>query len=442
MHRLVRFAVLGLVVGLLLVQTAAAAPRKDAVSKGAAPEVFGFNPGDGPAGTKITVQGSGLEKTRGVLFCVGKTSREAKFKVVSDAELQVIAPAYYRAGTSAILAVFSSNGATVCLPASVRDVDRLESRGDRDATFYHVLNHGVATAPNGIVLVDEGGVSQAPRSAPVAFVRNGGTLYDAEHFSGLLIHEPRAVIQADERRNAAFRPIQVPVITASLGIEPFIYHRPDSFGGAATAPPVVQAMRPDRAQPGDFLTLTGTGFSETNQVLFLADGFGPSPGEAGFRIVSDRQLEVELPDNARGSGYLIVVNPQGATLVANRLDVTPYLSRSDQRSLRHAGFPGSSRAPQRPVILVDSNSIVNDGGGGAIYFVQKGGLVTHTGGGCTFLVKSGGRVSFGGSGGQRVFYETGAEIDGAPRNGKSESTSEVGSLSISVLPTKMQISSR
>jgi hypothetical protein len=439
MKRFVKLAWLGPVLGLVLIHAVSAAPPK-----GTAPEVFSFSPGDGPAGTQITVKGVGLEKTRDVLFCVGITAREARFKVVSDAELLVTAPACYLGGASAILAILSPTGATVCMPASAREVDGLESRNEGPGTFYHVLNNGLAKSAEGIVLVEDGGVSQAPHQAPMAFVRNGGTLHDVERFSGLLIHEPRSVIQGKRGRNATFRPVQVPVITASLGIEPFVYHKPDSFDAAATAPPHVHGLQPARVQPGDILKLTGTGFSETNEVLFNSDHVGGRLVAAGFRIVSNRQLEVEVPDNAHGSGYLIVINPKGATLVAEPHDVTPYVSKSDRKQLQR--LPASHRpivpvVPDRPLIGVNSHAVVNDGGGGAIFLVDQGGLITHTGGGCLFFVKKGGRIAVDG-GGQTVFYETGAEVGNANQNRKSESYREVDSLSLSTVAKKLQIIAR
>jgi hypothetical protein len=375
---------------------------------------------------------------------VGKVPREARFKVVSDAELQVTAPVCLRGGASAILAISSENGATVCIPASVRDVEQMESGSLGDAALCHVLNHGVAMEPTGIVLVEEGGVSRAPDAMPIAFVHKGGVLYDAERFSGLLVYEPGAVIKGDSRHRSPFRPIQVPAITASVGVEPFVYHRPNTFDGAATAPPVVQALRPELSQPGDILTLTGTGLSESTEVLFVSDGLGGrAPQTAGFRVVSDGELEVELPDNSRGSGYLIVVNPKGATLVASRSDVAPYISARDRVQMRVSrGAGGGGHSLERPLIRVGAQSVVSDGGGSAIYFVDQGGLIARTGGSCLFFVKSGGRVSFGGSGGQQVFYETGAEVEGNTHGRKSESFREVDSLSVSLVRQKLQIAAQ
>ncbi|HLJ10305.1 MAG TPA: IPT/TIG domain-containing protein, partial [Planctomycetaceae bacterium] len=61
-------------------------------------EIFSFSPSEGPAGTTIKVTGTGFENARHVLFCVGRTGRMAKFKVVSDEQIEVTAPPYLHAG--------------------------------------------------------------------------------------------------------------------------------------------------------------------------------------------------------------------------------------------------------------------------------------------------------------------------------------------------------
>src|SRR5262249_16866203 len=74
-----------------------------------APEIFSIDPGEGPAGTVVKVTGSGFEQTRYVLFAAGRTGQQAKFKVLSDKELEVTAPAYLREGTSATVVVVTGS---------------------------------------------------------------------------------------------------------------------------------------------------------------------------------------------------------------------------------------------------------------------------------------------------------------------------------------------
>src|SRR5690348_14599121 len=102
------------------------------------PEIFSFNPAEGPAGTVIRLKGTGFERTRYVLFCTGRTGRNAQFKVVSDSELTVTAPPYLRSGVEATLVVITPTAATVGMPPSVLDVDSQRGKGT-SANFYHVL---------------------------------------------------------------------------------------------------------------------------------------------------------------------------------------------------------------------------------------------------------------------------------------------------------------
>ncbi len=216
-------------------------------AKSSAPEIFGINPGEGPAGTVIKVTGSGFERTRYVLFAAGRTGQQAKFKVVSDKELEVTAPTYLRGGTSATLAVVTPNGATVGMPASVLEVDPQQHKKGNEATFYRVLNGGVLqSASQGIVLVENGGTAvAAPEQSVICFLKKGATLLNADRFSGLAIHEPGANFQTGPNPyNPSTRLMRVPVITASVGVEPFIYYRPETPNTVAESPPVVQSMTP------------------------------------------------------------------------------------------------------------------------------------------------------------------------------------------------------
>src|SRR5262245_23762877 len=82
-------AVLSLVIGFVLcaIVHAARVPKTT-------PEIFSIEPGEGPAGTVVKVIGAGFEHTRYVLFAAGRTGQQAKFKVLSDKQLEVTAPNY------------------------------------------------------------------------------------------------------------------------------------------------------------------------------------------------------------------------------------------------------------------------------------------------------------------------------------------------------------
>src|SRR5207302_4065206 len=123
-------------------------------------------------------------------------------------------------------------------------------------------------------------------------------LLAADRFSGLVIHEPGAILSADQSHpsSSSTRLMKVREISASLGIEPFLYHRPTSSDAPAESPPVVKSVAPRQIPLGGILTLKGTGFSGTSEVLFIAGGGANEVLTGDFRIVSDERLEVEVPE--------------------------------------------------------------------------------------------------------------------------------------------------
>lgn len=418
---------------LFMVAVLSAAP----LQKGK-PEIFSISPAEGPAGTTIKVTGTGFDHTRYVLFSAGRTGQRAKFKVISDRELEVKAPPYFRPGTSATLVVVTTLAATVGVPASVLDVDQTHSGSDA-GTFYHVLKNGYLKAPQGIVLIDEGGTAEAHEGAAICFVKNGGVLLDADRFRGLVIHEPRATLRTSARpHSVSGRLMQVAEISASIGIEPFVYYRPDAPPSLAESPPHVTSASPSRVPDGGLLTLHGKGFSETSEVRFISSRNFGNGRTAGFRIVSDKRLEVEVPENMVGNPLLVVVNPKGATLVAGRNEFVPYVGRH-KRPWRPVAWKPRHQSLANPVLVVDANSVVDDGSGSRAFFIANGGRVAHSGGGCVFFVKDGGHLSVGGSGGQTVFHEPKADLADDVKGRSAQSIIEVQSLNVSLLSATFEV---
>jgi hypothetical protein len=406
----------------------------------AAPEIFSISPGEGPAGTVIKVTGTGFERTRYVLFAAGRTGQQAKFKVISDKELEVTAPKYLRGGTSATLAVVTPNGATVGMPASVLDVDHRQRGAGNEATFYRVHPGGMLHSVNeGIVLVEEGGVAAAPEKSILCLVKNGGTLQNTDRFSGLAIHEPKAVFEAGPNpHNPSTRLMRVPVITASVGVEPFVYFRSESASTLAESPPTVQSIAPGRVPAGGVLTLHGKGLSETSEVLFLADEATRSVLSADFQIVSDTELDVQVPETTASRSRVVVINPKGATLVIAQNDLRTH-RRPPEKRAKSGRTPASRvRNSADPVTLVGAKTVVNDGGNRGVYFVEKGGRVVDRGGSCLYFVKNGGQVA---SAGHPAFVirEPEANTPVAPARNKIESGREVDSVSLSVVPATFVI---
>jgi hypothetical protein len=431
-------AVLSLVIGFVLCAIVHAAR----LSKNA-PEIFSIDPGEGPAGTVVKMTGSGFQSTRYVLFAAGRTGQQAKFKVLSDKELEVTAPIYLREGTSATVVVVTSSGAAVGVPASVLEVDHRQHGGRNTATFYHVFNGGVLDSSAGVVLVDEGGQASAHDASAICFVKNNGTLLNAERFSGLVIHEPGANLQTGPQPyNPSTRLLKVPVITASVGVEPFIYQRAEVPRTRAESPPEVKGLLPNRVPRGGVVTLRGKGFSETSEVLFVAAEHAANGLSAEYRIVSNSVLEVEVPDLHFTEVRLVVINPKGATLVVAQNDLSTFRRSSNRTESRAPGGRVSRtshvKRSAEPATLVGSGATVKVAGTRGVYIVEKGGRVTHTGGSCAYFVKNGGTVD--GSGGRAFVVrepEAAASVAAAGKN--AESDREVESLSLSVVPAMFDV---
>ena len=154
-------------------------------------------------------------------------------------------------------------------------------------------------------------------------VKKGGVLMEFSNPNGIIFHEHGAVLgpaMFNPRHSPAQRIFHVQRITASPGVGPFIYQgtpRPDAAGIPAV-PPGIEAVVPPAAGAGDVINLKGQGFARTTEVLFLNQN-GQSRS-AGFRVVSDRQLKVEVPDKdvITGTQLVMVVTTEGLTVTLPR----------------------------------------------------------------------------------------------------------------------------
>jgi hypothetical protein len=261
--------------------------------------------------------------------------------------------------------------------------------------------------------------------------------------------------------NPSTRLMRVREIAASLGIEPFIYHRPESTDAPAESPPFVKSVAPRQVPLGGILTLSGTGLSGTSEVLFVAGESANNVLPGDFRIVSDGRLEVEVPESLTGDARLLVVNSKGATLVVPQNDVSQVWARNRKPAGRtqsaHANHVSRTKSSANPLTLVTSGAEIADAGQRGMYFVEQGGRVTHTGGSCLYFIQDGGQVE--GSGGSTFVVrepQANAAITGATSNTKArgparrnrraaaanavpEADREVESLSLSIVPSTFEI---
>jgi hypothetical protein len=395
----------------------------------ASPEIFALSPESGPAGCSIAIKGKGLKTSRHVLFAVGRTVKRASFRIISDAELQVIAPEYYRPGAAATVAVLAPSGLTVAMPAAVQVVrTRTGGLGSREpgASFYHVLGGGWVDEADSVALIENGGAVARSSTPAMHLVKRGGALMDFSNPNGLVFYEPGALFGnalmslGDPPPNAyagaagamlAFHGhplpdayIAVPRIMASPGVGPFVSERPAPAPAAAPAgPPWIGSVVPAAAGAGEVITLSGRGLAGTTEVLFM-DPLGLQRA-AGFRIVSDQVLRVEIPDLdlMTGEQILVVSTTEGLTVTVPR----QWTNRPAMAPQSRQGWPGV-RAASFGFDWVAPGDVVQARFGSRLTFVEPGGMVSGTFG--TFFIKQGGTMVFTGGHPPHVYFEPGAII--------------------------------
>jgi hypothetical protein len=247
-------------------------------------------------------------------------------------------------------------------------------------------------------------------------VRRGGALMDFANPNGIVFYEPGANLGSmwsDARQPRAERFYRVRSIAASPGVGPFLYQgvpRPD-LDRAPAVPPSIRSVVPAAGGAGEVIALQGKGFARTTEVLFM-DAQGKTR-PAGFRIVSDQQLKVEVPDldAITGPQLLAVITTEGLTITIPRdrtIRPGPILPLSGQPStaeLREAILwvgPNQAAPVSGPrVVVVARGGWVDPVGPGATYFIQRGGRLGDLG---TQLGPGGPR----GGRAQVVYYEPGA----------------------------------
>jgi hypothetical protein len=379
----------------------------------AAPEIYSLDPETGPAGTPITLKGKGLATTHHVVFAVGRTVKRATFRVVSDRELQITAPEYYRPQAAATVAVFTRQGAVVAMPASGQKVwGPVAGRSAREqgATLYHVMPGGFVPDAESVAVIEAGGIVQTSTSAGMHFVKRGGVLRSYTNPNGVVFHEPGIRVSFENLR-LPIQPtyITVPHVVVSQGVGPFIYQgppRPANAGGLVRLPRI-DAFAPRAAAAGDIVTLHGRGFSATRSVWFKEPGLAPT--STGFRIISDSELRVEVPDETVQSGpeLIVVLTTEGVTVTVPR-----------DRLLRAAALPRPPTNRFQPVMWVAPGDFTDVSGGDAV-FVDNGGVVLRSSARPVFFVKRGGELPDRAAGNAEVFYEPRALVSANLKNARN-----------------------
>lgn len=213
------------------------------------------------------------------------------------------------------------------MPASTLRIDGRSRQRPSRAAFFHVLREGVLQTGNGISLIEDGGAVKMSSSAPVHFVKHGGSLEEFRNATGLIVQEPGANfgrLFAQETTNSYewhLKHIVVPQIAGSLGIAPFLFKTPSQAQGEAKYPPSIAAIEPLVASYSDVVMLTGSGFLGTIHVyLDRGMGFDEFPagrlqGAVGRAVANchSRQAAAERPRNGAHGRHSERNDGHGAT---------------------------------------------------------------------------------------------------------------------------------
>lgn len=365
-----------------------------------APLVTSITPEEAEAGDQLAIKGSDLKGTRKVLFVSGSTMKNAKFKVVSDSELDVTFPEYYRGSGSATLIIIGSEGATVGMSEKFKMVD--VAKGDNASQpFPNELLKGTLNSGGGIVVVAEDGILSRSHQGAVCLVKRGGTV--SEFHGHLILHEAEAKFASNARADRSPPAlVKVKEITVSPRIEPVTIKTPQPPQPFARHPPELSAIT-SRAAPGDIIDIRGKHLERTTQVLFY-NGVSALK-EAGFKAINDGALRVEVPQLTARRHVVMVVNPAGMATNICRNALSPVAI--DPRQGRQA-MQDQLMSMTFQVEYVGPNQVWSEGSGGRIIIIDKGGTLTQAGGACLFLVLNGGRLAYNPNG--SVLHEDDAQV--------------------------------
>jgi hypothetical protein len=276
------------------------------VTWGAGPKITKMEPSEGMANQTIRLIGENLSKMRSVQFLVNHVYQTAKFRVVSNSELELIVPEVYESDVEALLILQHDDGVILTCPSNeivVRENSpRIPSSSsvDTKVTLIHVIQDGVLDRVKTATVVESGGVvSKTERHCPLLMVKNGGLVGPPENHTSLrqgwLFHEPEAKLSKDFlSAKSSWKIIPVRNIHLAEGIGPFVFRSPpiaDELKPSVTIPQIT-AISPGTASSGDTITVKGKGFSGTSRV-FVVCGFAH---EAAFKLLSDSVLKVALPE--------------------------------------------------------------------------------------------------------------------------------------------------
>jgi hypothetical protein len=352
--------------------------------------VTAIEPNEAPPLAHIKLTGRGFRGTKKVWFVVGRLRcKEAKHRVLTDAELDVEAPEYFSPDLKAAILVETAAGMTVTLP---RDDLRTVSRPSAAKQHPFVLVEGGGAAEQGgsyVTFIEQDGV--VTTAGRVTLIAKGGRLdnlvYNTDQSPYFVFAEPGTQISMQARRAGTVH--QVPHVYYSLVDSLFRYelgNEPNPALGEVSqaGAPHISAIKPNEGAGGDIVEIHGRGFLGTRSVEFVQTS---SRYSAPFRVKSDSVLRVEVPvlqvfhDQRAGLEpvNVLVESPQGVAITVDH-------------ALRPVTMPNARHLSGQTVTLIGrGGSIAKDFSSGPITVVDDGGIFGG-GGSRLLLVKNGGTI--------------------------------------------------
>ncbi len=255
----------------------------------AAAVLASYNPVSGPAGTLVTIQGTGFTGVTQVRF--GALDAPT-FQVVGDTLIKVRVPAGSTPGPISVVApggapVFPAPFTVVPTPpqAQLPVVTGFTPAGAPPGTEVTITGSGFT----GVTQVDFGGYAAQ-------------TLWEDSD------SQIRATVPAD----AGTGPITVVTLGGAAPSAAVFVVRPVPV--PSSVPPVVTGFAPPSGAPGSQVTVAGTGFTGATQVNFAARA------AQAFQVVNDTSLVATVPLGA-ASGPISVVAPAGTGASAGNFTV-------------------------------------------------------------------------------------------------------------------------
>ncbi len=154
------------------------------------PQIQSIVPQQAAVGQRIRLTGEHLGEIQRVYFATARQHCEARFRIVSPTELEIVVPALqHNAGTEAYIAVLNTRGVCVTVPLTA-DIVR-GSRLPPASKFLHIMDQGDVTSHEIPTVVGPGGTAKNVEKSAWVFVQSGGKLTQASE-AGMVFFEPEA----------------------------------------------------------------------------------------------------------------------------------------------------------------------------------------------------------------------------------------------------------